>query len=195
MNLRPCEACSRHVRVEEAACPFCGATLVASEPRRVTLVGRASRAMVFASATVAGACWSGGGKDVKQPDDIKQVETPKPVVGPPQAGKATLHGVVTDGASGQPMASWSVELVTPNGESRRAVADANGHYVFADLDPGEYRIVFGESSHPRMAPPMQGASLQEGQIVQVDHAIQPTPVDNGPCCKPYGAPPARRRVV
>jgi hypothetical protein len=64
--LRPCPACSRHVRVSERACPFCAGELDAtfrSVPSpRVPAVGRLSRAALFAlgaSGLAASAC-SGG---------------------------------------------------------------------------------------------------------------------------------------
>jgi hypothetical protein len=61
-DLRPCSECRRHVAIEERACPFCGAALAAAAPRPA-LLGRASRAAVFAGAALAStAC---GGKQTK----------------------------------------------------------------------------------------------------------------------------------
>jgi hypothetical protein len=51
-TLRACPACSRHVRVTEPACPFCGGELDAAfrsaASPRVPAVGRLSRAALFA---------------------------------------------------------------------------------------------------------------------------------------------------
>jgi hypothetical protein len=67
-DLKPCSRCCRHVAIGEHACPFCGAGLDAMAPQRVVL-GRASRAVVFASAALAStAC---GGKQMK-PDPNTQ---------------------------------------------------------------------------------------------------------------------------
>jgi hypothetical protein len=58
--LHPCPGCKRHVRAEEARCPFCGGALPA--PRAASslprALGRMSRAALFA-ATAAGATLAG----------------------------------------------------------------------------------------------------------------------------------------
>ncbi len=53
-HLRPCGSCARHVRVSEAACPFCGAALgeemrAAAPPQAPS--ARLSRAALFALGT------------------------------------------------------------------------------------------------------------------------------------------------
>lgn len=57
MTLAPCTGCGRHVRLDEASCPFCGEG-VAERPRvPSTRVGRLTRAAIFylgASAAVVG---------------------------------------------------------------------------------------------------------------------------------------------
>ena len=61
-DLRPCSGCRRHVSIAERVCPFCAAPLAAVSPRD-PLVGRLSRAAVFAGAALAStAC---GGKKAK----------------------------------------------------------------------------------------------------------------------------------
>lgn len=62
-DLHPCPSCHRHVAGDAPVCPFCGGALEASEPR-ATVLGRVSRAMIFASATLA-AC----GGTPKQPEE------------------------------------------------------------------------------------------------------------------------------
>ncbi len=46
--LRPCLACSRHVRASERACPFCGAALPERVERALVARGRLGRAAIFA---------------------------------------------------------------------------------------------------------------------------------------------------
>lgn len=61
-DLRPCSGCRRHVSIAERVCPFCAAPLAAVSPRD-PLIGRLSRAAVFAGAALAStAC---GGKKAK----------------------------------------------------------------------------------------------------------------------------------
>jgi hypothetical protein len=53
-HLRPCPTCARHVRVTEAGCPFCGATLADSfraSPRPQAPAARLTRAALFALGT------------------------------------------------------------------------------------------------------------------------------------------------
>jgi hypothetical protein len=55
-HLRPCPGCSRHVRVSEGVCPFCGASLDATFQASPAPVGpsrRLSRAALFAFGTGA----------------------------------------------------------------------------------------------------------------------------------------------
>jgi hypothetical protein len=67
-ELHPCRSCRRHVRDDR--CPFCGATPARREPIDLG-IGRVSRAVVFASATLvaAGAC---GGKARPASDEVSQ---------------------------------------------------------------------------------------------------------------------------
>jgi hypothetical protein len=103
--LRVCPGCSRHVRTEESACPFCGADVsdgvcagggAATDGRPL---GRA--AIVFASMTAIAACGktTGGPKEtehmnvapaygVAPPNTMVEpspVPPPEPVIGTPQA--------------------------------------------------------------------------------------------------------------
>ena len=82
-DLRPCSGCRRHVAIDERVCPFCSTELSAASPKS-PLLGRASRAAVFAGVALAtSAC---GGKKAKS-DTINNnqtatsdagVETPPP---------------------------------------------------------------------------------------------------------------------
>src|SRR6185436_3409252 len=58
MSLEPCATCHRHVHAG-TTCPFCGLFAAKSGPRP-TAVGRMSRAMVFAGATLAAGSACGG---------------------------------------------------------------------------------------------------------------------------------------
>jgi hypothetical protein len=89
MAFAPCPSCRRHVRVDETACPFCGATgatLVAT-PDATT---RMTRTRLFAFATTVGvtaatlACPSsggGGGGNIAQPYGVPPRPEPTMVDG------------------------------------------------------------------------------------------------------------------
>ena len=78
MNLFPCPACVRHVRVDEAVCPFCSASLADVE-RPVARRGpgvRLSRAARFAFGvgTLSVACGTGGQNGEVQDASSSDVE-------------------------------------------------------------------------------------------------------------------------
>ena len=53
-HLRPCGACSRHVRADETRCPFCEAELDAAPPPLATPAGRLGRAALMAVGVTVG---------------------------------------------------------------------------------------------------------------------------------------------
>lgn len=53
-HLRPCGACSRHVRADESRCPFCEAELEAAPPPPGSPVGRLGRAALMAVGVTVG---------------------------------------------------------------------------------------------------------------------------------------------
>jgi uncharacterized membrane protein YgcG len=69
IDLTPCSACSRHVRVDAQACPFCGSAIAALAPRAVPR-GRLTRAAVFVAGTaLAGASGCGGSESAEDGQD------------------------------------------------------------------------------------------------------------------------------
>ncbi len=86
-SLTPCSACARHVRVSEAACPFCGAALPRDRaPRPAPIVtGRLGRAAAFFfGATVTLAACAG---DVTEPQSSSGMEDG----GPDDDGGTNAH--------------------------------------------------------------------------------------------------------
>jgi hypothetical protein len=61
-KLRPCIECHRHVRGNEARCPFCDADLAVASAASPKVSGPAltRAAIIFGAATVVAACTSGG---------------------------------------------------------------------------------------------------------------------------------------
>lgn len=54
--LAPCPGCRRHVRVAEAACPFCRSSLEGLAARPERELGRLGRAALFAAAALVAGC-------------------------------------------------------------------------------------------------------------------------------------------
>lgn len=192
MQLHVCVQCRRHVDVNERTCPFCRAELAIPAPRVALPVARLSRATVFAGAALAGACWTSSAPRTTTVEDKthERVEepTPKPVA------PGTIRGVLRDLTTRAVLANTPVTLHTDDGMQRRSVTDDRGEYVFTDLPPGTYIIAY-DPMHPRQSPTLIQVTLADGVGQRADLEVYVPSSDPGPCCKPYGAPPARRRVV
>ncbi|HEX5061199.1 MAG TPA: carboxypeptidase-like regulatory domain-containing protein [Kofleriaceae bacterium] len=189
MRLRPCEGCRRHVAVDEARCPFCGHALAPVAMGLLVPRGRFSRAAVFAGATLAGACWTGSTTPRETPIEHKQVES-KPSVPPP----GTIRGVVHNADGGAPLPGVTVTVQKPDGSPVYATTNAKGEYEFKNLPPGQYAVMF-QSGNPNETPQGTPVTLESDAGATADVFIDLTIPDRAPCCKPYGAPPARRRIV
>jgi hypothetical protein len=209
MDLHPCESCRRHIDRRVLACPFCGAA-GASMAQRSPLgaVGRLSRAAIFAGAAACGSAPPHHEVAPPPPPPPDPVLVQQFATAPPPAeGKASIRGFVT--RDGQPLAGVTIYATSDDGTSLTATTGSHGEYTFADVAPGRLTLKLDDyvydpyrgSRRPQEGYPMgpeEVVTLEPGENERHDLAISspPPPVhDSGPCCKPYGAPPARRRVV
>ena len=208
MNLQPCTSCRRHVEVGVSACPFCGGAEHVSRSGLRATVGRMSRAAVFASAAACATSTPPARHAPPPPPPPDPVVVQKFSTAPPPAvGKGSVRGFVT--RDGFPLAGVVVYAQSDAGLSAQATTGTKGEFELVDLDPGRWRLhlsaevydPYAGSRRPQEGPPMQPdivVDLVAGQNERRDLATASPPVyepDRGPCCKPYGAPPARRRVV
>jgi hypothetical protein len=218
MNLEPCTSCRRHVDVRVTACPFCGVAMQARSRMRAVF-GRASRAAVFASAAACASSTPHAAPPpppppppdpvvVKQPDPVDAQAQHFATAPPPVEGKASLRGVVTRDRALLP--GVVVHAVNDAARiTRQATTNDKGEYELLDLEPGSWRLFLDQSVYdayagsrrpqegPLPQPPIS-VTLEAGKSERRDLATAGPPVyqhDPGPCCKPYGAPPARRRIV
>lgn len=196
MGLRPCGSCRRHVHASEASCPFCRAELAPVAPRFATIGGRLGRAAIFAGATLAGsACWSQSQPREKKIEHDTVEAKPGPIeVKPGPLDVGTIRGFVRDGRTGALMPNFRVMLQHPDGTITNTTSDQRGEYVFKNLAPGNY-VVHHPPTHPRQGPVGMTVLLGADKGQEADVTVYFPEPDRGPCCKPYGAPPARRRVV
>ncbi len=118
---------------------------------------------------------------------------PPPPPPPATAANGSVAGTVTASDGSGPMNHLPITLTGPNGTQRSTNTDANGRYVFDRLAPGSYTLTFGYSNHPRRRPPQQGVIVKQDAAATVNFTYYIAPPSNVPM--PYGAPPARRRVV
>ena len=186
--MTPCPRCRRHVR--ESTCPFCGAAIMPVASRPIIAVGRLTRSAVFAGASLASGCWVDKAPPPTTPTTpVKQT--------PSNASRGTVRGVVIDAATGRPVNQAWIQI-TPNpynaedhDRNKDATTDVDGRYT-VELPPGDYRVAVqsADRAQPR---PEHLVTVQAGDSLSVDFqiALPPTP----PMPMPYGAPPARRRVV
>jgi hypothetical protein len=143
---------------------------------------------VFAGATLAG-CWTDAKPAQTTPVEHKTVDT-KPMTPPP----GTIRGVIRNQDTGAPLPGLSLTIYVTDATPIYATSNAAGEYEFKNLPPGVYTIEYhgdNDRSPPQGIRVKLGADA--GALADV-HVLLPAP-DRGPCCKPYGAPPARRRIV
>ncbi|HTL33981.1 MAG TPA: carboxypeptidase regulatory-like domain-containing protein [Kofleriaceae bacterium] len=206
MQLVACSGCNRHIRVSATRCPFCGDAASRTVSRLIDLGGKLSRAAVFAGAA---ACYTSSPSTTHvtnpppPPPDDTPVETtstatfaqPPPGDGQPAQGTGSIEGVARNGDTGAAIPNTGVTVLTKAGPLR-VTTDAHGKFAIKDLPPGGYQLQFESyNGNPRQAPPSAYAEVKPGEVAHVVLQTYPYVPDRGPCCKPYGAPPARRRVV
>ncbi|HEY5952295.1 MAG TPA: carboxypeptidase-like regulatory domain-containing protein [Kofleriaceae bacterium] len=199
MTLRACSQCRRHFAAE-AVCPFCG-TAAPPVPQRPRLGGRLSRAAVFASVTLVGCYTSNpppqqyGPPPPPPPHEEPQHFSDPPPPRPTSGG--SISGVVRDSRNTTPMPNVSVQLMSnaqpPTIEPQATQTDANGRYSFANLPAGTYLIVYGNANPRSRQRPQQLVFIADHEAKALDLQIYSPPPSNIPM--PYGAPPARARVV
>jgi len=105
-----------------------------------------------------------------------------------------MHGTVVDQA-GAPLVGASIAL-SLEARMYNATTDERGHYAFDEVAPGTYTVSFN-FSRPSPMGVQQGSEAKQvvvsaGSDQRVDAKLQ---VTDTPMAMPYGAPPARRRVV
>ena len=164
--MTPCSACARHVKHDETACPFCGAPFVAPAPRSARVIGRVTRAAVFSAALVA----------------CHKQEEPKPA---PKTGSAEHL-------------DQDFNQLLGSAEVQQAPADA-AVAVAADA-----AIDAGKSDEERTRELQHAQQVEQQQKQHADDERRRRELEQQRLrdqenmmhnAKPYGAPPARRRVV
>jgi hypothetical protein len=184
-RLVTCARCARHIDAGAEVCPFC-ATPNAAPSRPSRVVGSLTRAAVFAGVT---ACWTG------------HSSSPDPVLpnaqGSDTATASVVRGTLTR-SDGAPAAGIAVTLAKLDGSSpvQSTRSDASGTYRFENVPPGRYQIVVDWRPRKKSGPPSQIIDVESRAPAVADFQLQtPPPFDPSQIPAPYGAPPARRRVV
>jgi hypothetical protein len=178
-ELVACPACRRHVASRDVVCRFCTSPIVPA-PRRIR--GTTSRATIFAAAVLGSGCWTGSKTEPQPPLRDRADRLP--------AG--SIRGVVRDNDTHKPLAGYAVGVMLPDGKQISTRTNARGEYSLDDLPAGRYEVQYWPANQAR---PRFGVSVtldgSVGQLVDlpVYKVIETLPAT------PYGAPPARRRIV
>ncbi len=142
-----------------------------------------SRAAIFAGAITLAGCGEAAPRYVTNPNATATTGVVQGRVlthdGEP-AGSTyiTLYGDVFRGRPGS------------NGDALTTVSDADGTFGFNDIPVGEYRMSVAGSRKQRKV------HVRSGQSVVLEVELdEPKAIDTRHMAKPYGAPPARHRVV
>lgn len=175
-----CERCKRHHSIREEACPFC---------RHGSALGRFGAAALSAGVLLGGC---DAGKDNKAAQGSATVE---------KHPYATLHGTVKD-REGKPVHSTILTINSTEDStgvrsfSRSVPTDGTGRYVLDFLPPGPYSlgVSYNQSNGPMglTGEVQRQVVLGAGEDKLLDFEVEVRQMDVAP---PYGAPPARRRVV
>ncbi len=146
-HLIPCDACARHVRATDAACPFCGARVPPSAPHALP-TERLSRAalFVFGAAVAGAACVPTENAPAPQP-----VVNTAPPIPPP-------HVVVVTEPAPPPVPAPPVGVVTP--DPNTTAAPAYG----AAPPPGPPLDLGGSAATRYGAPPRPPRAPRPGSI-------------------------------
>ena len=140
---------------------------------------------MFAGATLAG-CWTDAKPAQTTPIEHKTVDS--------QAPRGTIRGVIRNQDTGAPLPGLSLTIYVTDEKPIYATSNAAGEYEFKNLPPGQYAVMF-QSGNPNETPQGTPVKLEDDAGATADVFIDLTVPDRVPCCKPYGAPPARRRIV
>jgi hypothetical protein len=128
-----------------------------------------------------------------------------------------IEGTVTDSSSSSPVSNAHVAVRSPaGGAATTTLTDHAGRYR-VEVAAGTYTVTVSYTlrSNPNVTTPTLDRSSSShrvqvagGASARADFQVTldiPDPAhdwrdrrnreDRGPCCKPYGAPPARRRLV
>src|SRR5712692_5831315 len=77
---------------------------------------------------------------VQPPGSKPQAKSPQPTK---REDKCTIEGQVLSSHTGEPVRKAQITLQSMGAENRSgysAVADASGHYILKDIDPGQYGL-------------------------------------------------------
>jgi hypothetical protein len=113
----------------------------------------------------------------------------------PAPGTGTIVITVVDSNTGNAVPGRWVRLVGDKSPANQQVAtDANGNATFANIPPGTYRVQ-SHDGHPRHSPSTITVHVEADQSSQETMTVYVAPSNPNNIPMPYGAPPARRRVV
>jgi hypothetical protein len=120
------------------------------------------------------------------PGSAHQQQPPPPPDETPEVRTAEIHGVVTADTGGPAI---NVEVRASRQGDASVIStrtDATGRYAFTNLPAGQYNIFAPAGAVVQL-------TVTDGLRAQIDLTIQRPKAPPPP--KPYGAPPARKRVV
>ncbi len=82
---------------------------------------------------------TGGGPCVVPMEHPMAVPVVRSVAYVQRSSEFNLTGTILESSSGSPVASAKIAL-SPSDKGRVAISDAQGHFRFADLEPGQYQL-------------------------------------------------------
>lgn len=210
--LAPCAACGRHVRTTEMSCPFCRRSPVfvaavmslavgCGTPTQPVAPPRELPPQAADAARVPDAPADAPSPDAPPPDATVVVDAAPPL--PPDAAvpqvkhKGKIVGRVfradPDGPAYHDISLYLVSVADPS-VNRYATTgpSVKGRYEITDVPPGTYKLHIADNT--RDGDGVMDVVIKKDQTLKLDVNLNQIALRRRPP-KPYGAPPARRRVV
>jgi hypothetical protein len=185
--LRPCPACRRHIDVVAARCVFCAAPVPIAIRAAAGAITRMSRAAIFAGAIAIAPSAAGCGEAAPRYETLPAASTTSGVI----RGRVRTHD--GDAAANRYITLWGEAFrgrPGSTGDALTTISGADGSFGFNDIPPGHYRMGITGKREQRTVLVRAGKAVVLDVELDKEKAIDPRHM-----AKPYGAPPARRRVV
>lgn len=194
-SLAPCIACGRHVRTAELKCPFCRtprSPLLAAAVLSIASCGTPAQPVTAPRelpAQIADAATPDTAAPIA-PDAASMVDLT------PVKGKASIRGrVFRSHPQGTIYHEIGLSLVSPDRSVMLYVATSaalQGTFDFKDVPAGTYKLYIADNTNDGDGE--LEVVVKSDEILKLDIDLNQVLLRRRPP-KPYGAPPARRRVV
>ncbi|HEY5952292.1 MAG TPA: hypothetical protein VIV40_42635 [Kofleriaceae bacterium] len=175
----PCPACKRHVATREITCPFCARAVSPVKPKHIVLVGKVTRAAIFSAALAA--CRS----------DDKPSPAPVPAQGSDDLEKLLDH----DGSEVAHPTPIDASVAQMPDDAAAIAESVDAAVPDAGIDAAEQKRIANQRIADKKRREAERTRREEERRRREQEELMRKMQDHRNINKPYGAPPARKRLV